>query len=120
VDYGRVNLQARGPESVIWERKIMESRRSGFAALATADSLPELKAKQEAFSALPAVSELVSVLKLVPADQDAKIAAVRRLAPLVADVHLGHESAVDVAAIRTALATQIGRASCRERAEGRR
>ena len=104
-DYSRLNLQARGTESVIWERKIMESRRSGFAALATADSLPELKAKQEAFSALPAVSELVSVLKLVPADQDAKIAAVRRLAPLVADVHLGHESAVDVAAIRTALAT---------------
>ena len=104
-DYSRLNLQARGTESVIWERKIMESRRSGFAALATADSLPELKAKQAAFSALPAVSELVSVLKLVPADQDAKIAAVRRLAPLVADVHLGHESAVDVAAIRTALAT---------------
>src|SRR5213083_951457 len=104
-DYNRLNLQARGTESVIWERKIMESRRSGFAALATADSLAELKAKQEAFSALPAVSELVSVLKLVPADQDAKIAAVRRLAPLVADVHLGHESAVDVAAIRTALST---------------
>src|SRR5213083_1891678 len=104
-DYSRLKLQARGTESVIWERKIMESRRSGFAALATADSLPELKAKQAAFSALPAVSELVSVLKLVPADQDAKIAAVRRLAPLVADVHLGHESAVDVAAIRTALAT---------------
>src|SRR5438876_8226078 len=83
-DYSRLNLQARGTESVIWERKIMESRRSGFAALATADSLPELKAKQAAFSALPAVSELVSVLKLVPADQDAKIAAVRRLAPLVA------------------------------------
>src|SRR5438093_872714 len=48
---------------------------------------------------------LVSVLTPVPADPDAKIAAVRRLAPLVADVHLGHESAVDVAAIRTALAT---------------
>src|SRR5439155_1623655 len=32
-DYSRLNLQARGTESVIWERKIMESRRSGFAAL---------------------------------------------------------------------------------------
>lgn len=104
-DYSRLNLQARGTESVIWERKIMESRRSGFAALASADSLAELKAKQEAFAALPAVSELVSVLKLVPSDQDAKIAIVRRLAPLVAEVRFTRESSVDTAAIRRALAT---------------
>jgi len=104
-DYSRLNLQARGTESVIWERKIMESRRSGFAALASADSLPELKAKEEAFAALPAVSELVSVLKLIPADQDAKIAAVRRLAPLVVEVQFRPVTIVDPAAIQRALLT---------------
>jgi hopanoid biosynthesis associated RND transporter like protein HpnN len=102
-DYNRLNLQAAGTESVIWERKIMESRRSGFAALATADSLAELRAKQGAFAALPAVSEVVSVLKLVPADQEAKIGAVHALAPLVAAIHVGDQSAVDRAAIQRAL-----------------
>src|SRR5262245_22011476 len=69
-DYNRLNLQARGTESVTWERKIMESGRSGFAALATADSLSELATKQAAFERLPVVSEVVSVLKLIPGRQD--------------------------------------------------
>ena len=102
-DYNRLNLQAAGTESVIWERKIMQSRRSGFAALATADSLAELKVKQGAFVALPAVSEVMSVLKLVPADQEVKIAAVRKLVPLVAEIHVRHEPALDRAAIQRAL-----------------
>ena len=104
-DYSRLNLQARGTESVIWERKIMQSRRSGFAALASADSLAELKAKQEAFAVLPAVSETVSVLKLVPSDQDAKIAIVRRVAPLLHEVRFNRDATVDVAATRQALVT---------------
>ena len=104
-DYSRLNLQARNTESVIWEQKIMQSRRSGFAALATADSVADLKAKQDAFTALPAVSEVVSVLKIVPADQEARIAAVRRLAPLVAELRFRHETAVDAAALRRALTT---------------
>ncbi|HTO13643.1 MAG TPA: MMPL family transporter [Candidatus Binatia bacterium] len=102
-DYNRLNLQAKGTESVIWERKIAESRRSGFAALASADSLAELKAKQDAFAALPAVSEVTSVLKLIPAEQDAKIAAVRRLAPLVAEVRFRPAPPADPAAVRRAL-----------------
>ncbi|PYM84597.1 MAG: hypothetical protein DME13_12495 [Candidatus Rokuibacteriota bacterium] len=102
-DYNRLNLQAPGMESVIWERKIMESRRSGFAALATADSLAELRAKQGAFAALPGVSEVVSVLKLVPADQEAKIGVVHAFARLVVAFHVGDQSAVDRAAIQRAL-----------------
>jgi hopanoid biosynthesis associated RND transporter like protein HpnN len=102
-DYSRLNLQARGTESVIWERKIMESGRSGFAALATADSLVDLDAKQAAFSALPAVSELMSVQKLVPGDQEAKIAAVRRMAPLVAGIRFRDAPGVDPAAVTRAL-----------------
>ncbi len=76
-DYNRLALQAKGAESVTWEHEIMKSRRSGFAALATADSLAELRAKRDAFAALPAVSDVVSVLKLIPSDQEAKIAVLR-------------------------------------------
>ena len=102
-DYNRLNLQARGTESVIWERKIMESRRSGFAALASANSPAELQAKRDAFAALPAVSEVTSVLRLIPPEQDAKIATVRRLAPLLAEVHVGPAPPADAAAVRRAL-----------------
>ncbi|HEU5194382.1 MAG TPA: MMPL family transporter, partial [Methylomirabilota bacterium] len=104
-DYNRLNLQAKGTESVIWERKIMKSRRSGFAALASARTLDELKAKRDAFAALPAVSEVTSVLKLIPADQEAKIAAVGRLAPLVAEVQFRSAPPADPAAVRRALTT---------------
>ena len=103
-DYSRLNLQARDTESVIWERKIMASRGSGFAALATADSLAELEAKQAAFAALPTVSDQISVLKVIPADQEAKIAAVHRMAPLVAEIRLGDDATVDPAAVERALA----------------
>ena len=104
-DYNRLNLQAKGTESVIWERKIMESRRSGFAALASAPTLEALKAKRDAFSALPAVSEVTSVLKLIPADQEAKIATVRGLAPLVAEVQFRPAPPADPTALRRALVT---------------
>src|SRR5262249_9804040 len=104
-DYHRLNRQAKGTESVIWERQIMKSRRSGFAALASARTLDELKAKRDAFAALPAVSEVTSVLKLIPADQEAKIAAVRRLAPLVAEVQFRPAPPADPAAVRRALTT---------------
>ena len=44
----------RGTESVVWERRILATAgRSGFAALASAGSLEELRAKQEAFARLP-------------------------------------------------------------------
>jgi hopanoid biosynthesis associated RND transporter like protein HpnN len=102
-DYNRLNLQARGTESVRWERRIMESRRSGFAALTTARSLAELRQKQDDFSRLPTVSEVVSVLKLIPADQDVKIATIHDFAPLVSGLHFGSQSGVDAAAIQRAL-----------------
>ncbi len=120
-DYNRLNLQARGTESVTWERRIIQSRRSGFPALATADSLPELRAKQEAFARLPEVSEVMSVLKLVPSDQDAKIAAIRDLAPLVSRIRFGRESGVDLTVIRAALERLRGRLEVAMReAEGTR
>src|SRR5262249_23530385 len=76
-DYNRLNLQAKGTESVRWERRIMKSRRSGFAALDTVDSIPELRAQQEALARLPTVSEVGGVLKLVPSGPGANVTAVR-------------------------------------------
>ena len=102
-DYNRLALQAKGTESVTWEQEIMKSRRSGFAALATADSLEELRAKRDAFTALPGVSDVVSVLKLVPTDQDQKIALLRDLAPQLSGLRIGRESGVDVPATRRSL-----------------
>jgi len=104
-DYNRLNLQARGTESVTWERRIMESGRSGFAALATADSLPELRRKQAAFESLPAVSDVRSVLTLIPKDQDPKITVLHEIAPLVARVEFSPDSTVDPRAVRGALET---------------
>ena len=104
-DYNRLNLQAKGTESVTWERRIMESRRSGFAALASARTLGELRAKRDAFSALPAVSEVTSVLRLIPDDQEAKIATVARIAPLVAEVQFKGAPPADPPAVRRALVT---------------
>ena len=107
-DYNRLNLQARGTESVIWEQKIMASGRSGFAALTSAASIAELEAKRAAFERLPAVSEVQSLLTLVPADQEAKRALIHTLGPLVADVTFRGGPGVDLEALRHALGT-LGR-----------
>ena len=69
-DYNLLNLQAHGTESVAWEKRILATAgRSGFAALASADTLEELRHKYKAFRALPSVSEIDSVLLLIPEDQ---------------------------------------------------
>jgi hopanoid biosynthesis associated RND transporter like protein HpnN len=102
-DYDRLNLQAKGTESVIWERKIMESRRSAFPALASAGSLDELRRKQEAFAGLASVSDVISVLKVVPRQQDEKLATIATLEPVVAPIRFGASSDVDPGRLRAAL-----------------
>ena len=102
-DGNRLNLQARDSESALWERRIVASRRSGFAALTTADSLSELRTKQAAFERLPAVAEVTSILTLIPADQDAKIPLVRDIAAATATVRVRDVPHLDLAAVRRAL-----------------
>jgi uncharacterized protein len=102
-DYNRLNLQARTSESVAWERRIAQTRRSGFSALATADSLPELRTKQEAFGRLPVVAEVVSALKLIPSDQGAKIATIRQLGPILSGVRIDQRARDDARATGVAL-----------------
>ena len=60
-DYNLLNLQAHGTESVVWEKRILATAgRSGFTALASANSLEELRQKYNAFRALRSVSGVQS------------------------------------------------------------
>jgi hypothetical protein len=81
-DYNLLNLQAKGTESVVWEKRILAtSGRSGFAGLATATSLEELRRKQAAFNRLPSVSQVDSLLMMIPEDQEEKQKLIRDFAP---------------------------------------
>jgi len=105
-DYNLLNLQAFGAESVAWEKKILATAgRSGFAALASADSLDELRRKHAAFQALPSVSEVDSALLLIPDDQPEKLKIIGDFAPLVAPVRVGRPTSVDIPRLLTSLET---------------
>jgi uncharacterized protein len=96
-DYNLLNLQAPGTESVVWERRILESaHRSGFAALASASSLEELRHKRDTFAKLPTVSEVDSVLLLIPNDQPEKLKIIRDFAELAGSIRIGRPTPVDV------------------------
>lgn len=104
-DYNVLNLQAKGTESVTWERRILASTgRSGFNGLSSAGSLDELRAKQTAFEKLPSVSETESVLRVIPDDQAEKVAVIKSFAPLVAPIRVGRSSPVDLDRLKRALA----------------
>ena len=103
-DYNLLNLQPKGTESVIWEKRILANTgRSGFNGLASATSLEELRRKQEAFEKLPSVSEVDSVLRVIPDNQKEKISIVRTFAPIVAPVRVGRSSPVDLDRLTRAL-----------------
>jgi predicted RND superfamily exporter protein len=96
-DYNLLNLQAKGTESVAWEKRILATTgRSGFNALASADSLEELRRKQTAFERLASVSEVDSVLRLIPEGQSEKIEIIKSFAPLVAPVRVSRSNPVDL------------------------
>ena len=96
-DYNLLNLQAKGTESVVWEKRILAtSGRSGFAGLATATSLDELRRKQAAFKRLSTVSEVDSLLMLIPEDQEEKHKLIRDFAPIAAPVRIARPQSVDL------------------------
>ena len=105
-DYNLLNLQADGTESVVWERKAAAAAgRSVFAALSTATSLPELEAKQAAFQRLPAVSDVQSVLSVLPDRQAEKVAVLQRLADVADSIRAGAPRPLDLRALTVALET---------------
>jgi len=104
-DYNVLNLQAKGTESVAWERRILAGTgRSGFNGLSSASSLEELRQKQAAFEKLPSVSDVDSVLRVIPDDQAEKIAIIKSFAPLVAPIRVGRSSSVELDRLKKALA----------------
>jgi len=103
-DYNLLNLQAKGTESVVWEKRILATTgRSGFNGLASATSLEELRKKQEAFEKLPSVSDVDSVLRVIPDNQQEKIGIVKTFAAIVAPVRVGRSSPVDIERLVRAL-----------------
>jgi uncharacterized protein len=105
-DYNLLHLQADGTESVAWEKKILAtSGRSGFAALSTADTLDELRRKQEAFRKLKTVSEVDSALLLIPDQQPEKRKVIADFAPIVAPVRITRAMPIDIERLVTALET---------------
>jgi uncharacterized protein len=105
-DYNMLNLQAEGTESVVWERKAAAaSERSVFAALSAATSLAEVETRQAAFRRLPSVSDVQSVLSVLPVQQTEKLAVLDRLADVADSVHTGPPRPLDLRALRVALET---------------
>jgi uncharacterized protein len=105
-DYNLLNLQASGTESVVWERKAAAAAgRSVFAALSTATSLADLEAKQRAFARLPSVSDVQSVLSVLPDRQADRQPLLRRLAAITHSIRVGEPRPLDLRALTAALET---------------
>jgi len=105
-DYNLLNLQAEGTESVTWEKKILAtSGRSGFAALSSADTLEELRRKQQAFRKLKTVSEVDSALLLIPEQQAEKRKVIADFAPIVEPVRINRPMPLEPERLIVALET---------------
>ena len=95
-DYDLLNLQAKGTESVVWERRILATAgRSDFVALSRASSLEDLERKRAAFQKLASVADVDSILMFLPEDQAEKLALIEAFAPLVAPIRLAPATPAD-------------------------
>jgi hopanoid biosynthesis associated RND transporter like protein HpnN len=84
-DLNMLHLQSKKAESVVWEKKLLEgSERSSMYGAILARSLEEVREKTSALKRLPTVSEVQSVVSLLPEDQEAKMALLREMKPLIA------------------------------------
>src|SRR6185503_3285301 len=92
--------------SVTWEKRIIETAgRSGFAALASANTLEELRHKHEAFKKASTVSEVDSALLLIPRDQEEKLKILGDIAPVVGNVRVARPLPLDMDRLITAWET---------------
>lgn len=83
-DLNMLHLQSKGAESVIWEHKLLRgSDRSSMYGVILARSLEEIREKTRALKALPPVSEVQSVLSMLPHNQEEKIRLLRGLKPFL-------------------------------------
>jgi uncharacterized protein len=104
-DHNLLNLQARGTDSVAWERKLID-RTAGatWDAMSVAHSREEALALKAKYEALPEVGKVVEVASLVPDRQERKLPAVAaihaKLANLPPKEKLPVPSGSDPAAVR--------------------
>jgi hopanoid biosynthesis associated RND transporter like protein HpnN len=83
-DLNMLKLQSKSAESVIWEKKLLgDSQRSSMYGAVLAHTLEEVREKAKALEALPTVSEVQSVMNLLPGDQEDKISFLREMKPLL-------------------------------------
>jgi hopanoid biosynthesis associated RND transporter like protein HpnN len=83
-DLNMLHLQSKGAESVIWEHKLLaESDRSSTYGAILARTMEELTQKTRLLQSLSTVSEVQSVLSMMPEDQEEKIASLKELEPLI-------------------------------------
>lgn len=105
-DFNLLNLQAKGTESVEWEKKIIQStKRSALFAVVLADSLEEARRKAKALEALPSVSDVEGLPSLIPLDQDRKAKVLKSMAPLFEGIALDgrRPGPIDLEALLTTL-----------------
>ena len=82
-----MNLQAKGLQSVEYAYKLMRSKEnSGYFAVVTAQDKAEARQLTERLEKLPAVDHVVSLLALVPDQQEAKLAELAALKQVMAEV----------------------------------
>jgi uncharacterized protein len=88
-DENMLRLQAPGVESVRWEERMLAGAgRSALAALATADTLDELRRKADAFARLPSVARVDSILTVIPDRQAEKLPLIASLAATLAPLRV--------------------------------
>jgi len=86
-DYNLMNLQAKGLQSVEYAYKLMRSREnSGYFAVVMAKDRNEARQLTNRLEKLPAVDHVVSLLSLVPDQQQAKLSELRALQQVMAEV----------------------------------
>ena len=86
-DLNMLHLQSRNAESVVWENRLIHASRypSIYGAL-FAHSEKETEEKSRALERLSTVSEVQTIFKILPPDQERKIAVLREMRPLLAGI----------------------------------
>lgn len=89
-DNNLLNLQPEGLESVKYEHLILaKSDETTWFARAVSDSIPESHAKAIALSKLSSVRSVDDIGRILPEDQEAKILAIRGMAPAFRGISFG-------------------------------
>jgi len=105
-NYNLLELQARGLESVEYERILIETAdESTWYAIISAGTLKEVKTLTEKLLAIPSVAKVESILDFIPTRQEEKSAQYQKAATALEKVpdHLPPEHPIDAEQLKAAL-----------------